>query len=80
MSASNENRHGFRNPYAQISGSALSVSTNGLSAGTVYGRSPDGVGSMRRIFPSNVPSDCPLPPGAWPDPSSPAAPPSPSAM
>ena len=32
---------------------------------------------MRRILPSIVSSDCPLPPGAWPLPESPAPPPSP---
>ena len=43
-------------------------------------RAGRGRGSMRRILPSSVSSDWPLPPVAWPGPSSPALPPSPSPM
>ena len=55
VSASNAKRHGLRSPTDQISPSAPSCPTNGLSAGIVYCRSPDGVeGSIRSILPSNV--------------------------
>ena len=47
MTGSNVNFHGLRSPIDQISRARPSVPTNGLSGGTVYGWSPDGVGSMR---------------------------------
>ncbi len=52
---------------------APSTPTNGLSAGTVYGRSPDGVGSMRRILPSSVPRSSARRSGSPPEPPSPSA-------
>ena len=55
---SNENRHGLRSPYIQISGRTPSRPTNGLSGGTVYGASPVGVGSIRRILPSSCERSC----------------------
>jgi len=39
---SNENRHGLRRPYDQISGRAPAWPTKGLFAGTLYGDTPLG--------------------------------------
>src|ERR1700737_2621544 len=67
---SHEKRQGLRRPYAQISGSPPPLA-NGLSDGIVYPAPAEGVGSMRRILPSRVSSDCAFPPSAWPAPMSP---------
>ena len=68
-----ENRHGLRRPYAQISGRRAAVSTNGLSGRhRVRRAAASGVGSIRRILPSSVSSDWPLPPARGPGPRRPA--------
>ncbi len=76
VSASKLNFQGLRSPYAQISGRPPPVA-NGLSGGMEYDALAVGVGSMRSSLPSSVSSDWPLPPDAWPGPTSSAAPPSP---
>ena len=71
-SRSNENRHGLRSPYTQISGACAGVADERVvGAAPCTPRAALGVGSMRRILPSSVSSDWPFPPRRGPGPRRP---------
>src|SRR5690606_19093142 len=81
VTGSNAIFHGFRSPHANTSGAPSMVvpsprtsgpPANGLSGGIEYGRSPDGVGSMRSSEPRSDVGSCATRSGSPPEPPSPS--------